>query len=436
MLPTRLLTAFGRTPASWLQPLRITALTLLPLLPLVMAQAEGPTEPEIGRADPREGYERTSFETRTLRISTTPGARLDLAALAAAPPLGLPPLAEVPAAAEIALGRRLFFDRRLSANETLSCGMCHVPEQAFTQNELATSVGIEGAFVRRNAPALYNVAYRQRLFHDGRETQLTEQIFSPLLAANEMGNASREAVISRIAALPGYLAEFERIYPDGLDEASLGQALAAYQRALLSADSPFDRWFYAGQTGAMSEQAKAGFFLFVEAGCNGCHGFSTDHAHFTDDDLHRTGIEWASRAREASPPDRIQVAPGVVIPLTVSVPAPARADFGLEEVTGQPSDRFRYRTPTLRNVALTAPYMHDGSLATLAAVVAFYNSGSGEDPERDSRLQPLGLNPADQQALVAFLESLTGANVGALAADARSVPIGERLSAEEETDDD
>ena len=314
--------------------------------------------------------------------------------------------------------------------------MCHVPEQAFTQNELKTPVGIEGRFVRRNAPALFNVAYRQRLFHDGRETSLTEQIFSPLLAANEMGNPTRQAVLARIAELPEYAVEFDRLFADGLDEASLGQALAAYQSALLSADSPFDRWFYGGNPGAMEEDAKAGFFLFVQAGCNGCHTFSSQHAEFTDDQLHRTGVEHASRAREATPPSEVQVAPGVIIPLTASLPAPPRNDYGLEEVTGNPADRFRYRTPTLRNVALTAPYMHDGSLASLADVVAFYDAGAGTDPDRDGSLQPLGLTQIEQQALIAFLQSLTGSNIDALAADARSVPIGERSASPGGTGDE
>jgi len=412
-----------------LQAIRVAMLAAL--LPFAGASATDVTERKVGHTDPRTGYDAPGFETRTVRISTPPGAPLDLAALAATPPLGLPPLVDLPLAEHIELGRRLFFDRRLSANETLSCGMCHVPEQAFTQNELATPVGIEGRFVRRNAPALYNVAYRQRLFHDGRETLLTEQIFSPLLAENEMGNLSRDAVLTKIRSLPEYGGDFDRLFFDGLTEESLGRVLAAYQSALLSADSPFDRWFYGGDPAATGESAKAGFFLFVASGCSGCHTFSNEYAHFTDDGLHRTGVEYASRAREASPPAELQVAPGVIVPLTVSVPAPARHDLGMEEVTGKPEDRFRYRTPSLRNVALTAPYMHDGSLTTLEAVVAFYDSGSGGDPDRDPRLQPLGLSRDEKQALVAFLGSLTGANVDALASDARSAPIGERSAAGE-----
>jgi len=416
-----------------------TGLRRRPLLPVLVAVlfaslsmvATGDsTLSVVGQSDPREGYGNADFQTRSTRIPDGPARRLDLAGLAADPPLGLPPLDPLPARAEIDLGRRLFYDRRLSANETLSCGICHVPEQAFTQNELSTPVGIEGRFVRRNAPSLYNVGYRSRLFHDGREVSLAEQIFSPLTAANEMGNPSRAAVLTRIAALPGYTEAFAALFNDGLTEANLGRVLAAYQRALLSADSPFDRWFYRGDRTAISDQAREGFFLFNTMGCASCHTYSNTHAHFTDEGFHRTGVEAARRARERQPQTHLQVAPGVTIPLSVTVPAPDRHDLGLEEVTGDPADRYRYRTPTLRNVALTGPYMHDGSLATLAEVIAFYAAGGGADPDRDPRMQPLDLDGAGKEALIAFLESLTSANVDALALDARSVPIGERSAHE------
>lgn len=394
------------------------------IVPFVGADGIDP-ERQAGQGDSRAGYDSRAFRTDSRRIPATAGERLELAALAARPPLGLPPLNDPPEAGLIDLGRRLFFDRRLSANGTLSCGMCHIPEQAFIQNELATPVGIEGRFVRRNAPALYNVAYRTRLFHDGRETALARQIWSPLTAANEMGNPSRESVLVRIAAEPAYRDAFLERFGTVPDESNLGTALAAYQRALLSADSPFDRWYFAGDSSAASLAARQGFLLFVDSGCARCHSFRNDHAHFTDDAAHRTGVEHASRVREASLPRRMQIAPGEVTPVSAGAAAPERNDDGLAEVTGRPEDRWRYRTPSLRNVALTAPYMHDGSLPTLAAVVEFYDAGAGSDPGRDPGLVPLGLTTEDRQALIAFLESLTGSNVDALAADARSVPIGE-----------
>jgi len=404
---------------------RLAVACLLPL----SALADQTVSNRVGQGDPRDGYGSVAYQTQSRSLETLTGSRADLASLAARPPLGLPELPDPPSAGAIDLGRRLFFDRRLSRNATISCGMCHIPEQAFTQNELATPVGIEGAFVRRNAPALYNVAYRRLLFHDGRETELRRQIWAPLLAANEMGNASKAAVLTRLASNPEYSVAFERLFEDGLTESTLGQALAAYQGALLSANSAFDRWYFGGEFDAITPSAKRGFLLFNQSGCAGCHTFSNRHAFFTNDAMHRTGIEFLSRQRESAPPGRLQIAPGVTIPVSVSITAPRRHDTGFEETTGNVDDRWRYRTPSLRNAAITAPYMHDGSLATLSEVVNFYNAGAGPDPGKESALSPLHLTDEQQLDLIEFLESLTGDNVDELAADARSAPIGDRQSA-------
>ena len=302
------------------------------------------------------------------------------AGAAAAPdsaPLGLPALEELASDDRIALGARLFFDPLLSVDGSMACSSCHLPDQAFTQNSVKTPMGRDGLPLSRNAPTLLNVAHRQRLFHDGRESDLARQAFSPLTAENEMGNRDLADVITRLAALPHYRRAFSSAFGDGLNEKNLGLALADYQRSLLSANAPFDRWYYGGDADAMSDTAKAGFFVFSAVGCGDCHRFGHEFAHFTDDELHRTGI--------------------------------VGADTGLEAVTGKPADRFRFRTPTLRNVALTPPYMHDGSLATLPDVVTFYNTGGGTI-DGNPALAPLGLSGEDQQALVAFLESLNGSN--------------------------
>jgi len=432
-----------------------------PLVLWLLAAAPGPAaaDPgtpvfEVGTGDVREGYERADYRTRSTALPAGAGRPLDLARRARLPPLGLPPL---PAALPpldpdaVALGRALFFDRRLSVNGTLSCGMCHVPEQGFTQNELRTPVGLEGRAVRRNAPALYNVAHRPALFHDGRETSLEAQIWSPLLAVNEMGNPDREAVLGRIAGLDDYAERFGAAFPEGLTAATLGRALASYQRGLVSGDSPFDRWYFGsnakpGRSGRPAANGQwpagsrpggrahslgsgggssRGFEVFRSAGCASCHTVAADHAHFTDDAFHNTGIGYRSAA-DRGVPARIQLAPGVFVRPAVALTVPRLDDVGRFEVTGVATDRRRYRTPSLRNVALTAPYMHDGSLPTLAAVVAYYDAGGSGDPEQDRRIRPLQLGAADAAALVAFLESLTGSDVDALAADARSVAIGDR----------
>jgi len=354
-----------------------------------------------------------------------PGERADLVALMAAPPLGLPALAgTLPTQAMVDLGRQLFFDRRLSFNGTLSCGMCHVPEQGFTQNELATPVGFGGASVRRNAPSLYNVAYRVRLFHDGREGSLALQIWSPLLAANEMANPSVGLVVERIGAMPDYATAFERAFGASPDVVNIGTALAAYERGLLSADSAFDRWFYRRDEAAMSPRARRGFTIFRSAGCANCHTVGHDGALFTDDAYHDTGIGYA-RAMHPQAVSRIQIAPDTTVSLGSALTVAAANDLGRYEITLAPVDRWRYRTPSLRNVALTAPYMHDGSLATLADVIDFYVQGGAPHDGQDPLIRPLALAPSDKADLVAFLESLTGSNVAALASDARSVAIGD-----------
>ncbi len=303
--------------------------------------------------------------------------------------------------------------------------MCHVPEQGFTQNEVATPVGFAGQSVRRNAPALYNVAYRDALFHDGRERALELQIWSPLLATNEMANPSIGALLDRIAALPDYVRAFDAAFGAAPDIVNVGQALAAYQRGLLSADSPFDRWYFGHDESALTTQARRGFALFRDHGCVACHTIADDHAQFTDGLYHDTGIGYdaAMHPRSVS---RLRVAPGVVVDLASASVAPVANDLGRYEVTLRPEDRWRYRTPSLRNVAVSAPYMHDGSLATLGDVVAHYVRGGVPHDGLDPLIQPIPITSKEQADLIAFLVSLTGSNVEALAADARTAPIGDR----------
>ncbi|MEZ5553328.1 MAG: cytochrome c peroxidase [Pseudomonadales bacterium] len=377
--------------------------------------------------DPRNGYESTDYQSRSAALNMSQGVPADLFERTLNPPLGLPPLRHPADPARIDLGRRLFFDRRLSPNDTLSCGMCHVPEQAFTQTELSTPVGINGRSTRRNAPALYNVIYRNILFHDARETSLVAQIWAPLLSPDEMGNVSRASVLGRLAQIEEYTEAFRVTFAEGLTENTLGLALAAYQSALLAADSPFDHWYYGGDSAALSHSAKRGFQLFLKHDCSRCHLIARSGALFTDDDVHRTGAGYRRAMGETSTTSLLQVAPGVV--LTVEPVSVHRADdYGHEEVTGRPEHRWAYRTPSLRNVAVTAPYMHDGSFATLEAVIEFYNSGGGTDPEKDPLIRPLSMSGVDSSDLLRFLEALTSPDLDRLASDARISPIGERGS--------
>ena len=366
--------------------------------------------------------------------AATAGAAGERAAAAtrrvATPPLGLPAVPVPPdnpvTAAKVDLGRKLFFDRRLSHNGTMSCAMCHLPEQGFTNTELARPVGVEGRSVRRNSPTLLNVAYVPALFHDGRESSLETQVVGPLVERSEMGNPSIGHVIARIRALPDYRGLFERAFGAGPSVDRLGQAIASYERTLLSAASPFDRWYYGGETGALSAAAVEGFALFTgKAGCAACHTVGPRHALFTDHLFHDTGLGWYSATvrAQAQAPVTVELAPGVTVAvarsLVDSVGEPEPADLGRHEVTLDPADVWKFRTPTLRNVGLTAPYMHDGSLRTLVDVVRFYDRGGHQHPGIDARIRPLELSGPEIAALVAFLESLTGDNTDTLAAEAR-----------------
>ncbi|MDE2367935.1 MAG: hypothetical protein KGN16_03105 [Burkholderiales bacterium] len=325
--------------------------------------------------------------------------------------LGLPSL-QAPPPALAALGRQLFFDRRLSVNGTLSCAMCHLPEQGFTSNETRTPVGMEGATLRRNAPTLLNVALVRALFHDGRAASLEAQALQPLLHPQEMANPSLAALTKRIDAMPEYRPAFRAAFGDRhASPARVASALAAYERTLIAAGSPFDRWFYGGDAGAVDESVRRGFELFRKLGCDGCHLVGPHSATFSDDQFHDTGVQARSEAARAHGA-RVQLAPGLATQVSVetlrSIGQGDEPDLGRFEVTRQPQDLRAYRTPTLRNVALTAPYMHDGSFASLESVIDYYAAGSHPaDPGQDPRLRGFTLADGDRSALIAFLRSLT-----------------------------
>jgi len=386
-----------------------------------------------GAGDNKEGYDTSDYRTHARSLAARSGITADLLKDVRQPPVGLPRVV-VPAENEmtpekVSLGRRLFYDRRLSLNNTISCAMCHVPEQGFTSNELATAVGIEGRTVRRNAPTLYNVAYMRRLFHDARETSLEQQIWGPLLARNEMGNPSVGTVLEKIAGLEDYAREFNDVFHKGPSMETLGMALASYERTLVSGNSQFDRWYYRKEMDVLTPAAMRGFQLFTgRAGCAACHLIDGEYALFTDTKLHNTGIGYRASMEKVPAVRKVLVAPGTYLNIDSNAIEDSSekkpTDLGLYEITGKPQDRWKYKTPTLRNVALTAPYMHDGSLAGLEDVVRFYNQGGIRNELLDPLIRPLGLSNGEVDDLVAFLQALTGDNIDAVLTDAFAAPVG------------
>jgi len=338
-------------------------------------------------------------------------------------PLGLPALpATAHAAPELVdLGRKLFFDRRLSLNGTMSCAMCHVPEEGFTSNASRTAVGMEGSSLRRNAPALYNVAWQRALFHDGREKSLVSQVWSPLLHADEMANPSVGHVLGRIRGLPDYNGAFEKIFAGhGASRRRVGAAIAAFEATLVSGNSRFDRRWYGGEAAALSDRELAGLELFRgKAGCVTCHTIGARYALFSDGRYHITGAGSVAHAARFTVP----LAPGVSTDLSDadlgSFAVHEHPDLGRFEITHKPQDRHAFRTPSLRNVSHSAPYMHDVTLATLEEVIEFYDRGGGTLAGKSVLLKPLGLSEADKRALVAFLKALDGDNIEMLAKTVR-----------------
>jgi cytochrome c peroxidase len=312
-------------------------------------------------------------------------------------------------AAKIDLGRKLFFDTRLSADGRISCASCHDPKLAFTDGR-ATASGIEGRLGARNSPTLLNAMFNTGQFWDGRADRLEDQAVQPLVNLLEMGNGSYDEVVSRLRAIPEYRAEFRSVFGSEARIEFVGLALAAYERTLVSGDAPLDR-FIAGDQNAIGEAAKRGFALFRgRARCSRCHTFSDALPFFTDFNYHNTGVaanhpNFDKLSRQAYAAIDTEKAREVIDALAKQE---GGHELGRVLITYQVFDIGSYRTPSLRNIALTAPYFHDGSAKTLADVVKFYNGGGRQNINREWDLDALALAEDEQRDLVAFLESLTG----------------------------
>jgi cytochrome c peroxidase len=295
------------------------------------------------------------------------------------PPLGLPsvpfPRDNLPTRERIDLGKRLFFDRSLSSDQSTSCATCHNPEHAFADNEV-NSCGIDRKKGNRNTPSVINAAFQPYQFWDGRASSLEDQALLPLENPHEMGS-SVSSIVDKLNQLPPYRDAFHRAFGSPVTRQNLAQALASFERTVLAGDSAYDRYVAGNQT-ALSQKAVEGMKLFQgKAHCHLCHqGYN-----FSDGLFHNLGVGWSESGF---------------------------ADEGRSAVTGIVKDRGSFKTPTLRQVAQTAPYMHDGSMVSLEVVVDFYDRGGQSNPHLDPLIQPLRLTPQEKEALVEFMRSLSG----------------------------
>ena len=309
--------------------------------------------------------------------------------------------------AKVELGRQLFFDPRLSADGSVSCGSCHEPRFAFADGK-KTAVGIGGRTGARNTPTILNAMFNSTLFWDGRSDSLEEQSKEPLVNPDEMGNASPEQVVNRIAAIPEYAEQFQKVFAGPVDVRLLTRAIAAYERTLVSANAPFDR-FQAGDRSALNERAQAGLALFRgKARCSVCHSLNTSFPFLTDGNYRNTGVaanfaDFQTLSRRA-----YGLTSGTSAAAMSSLDQQhGKGELGRFLVSGDALDIGSFRTPSLRNVELTAPYFHDGSAATLGDVVRYYMRAGNENIAHDWELQTLELSEREQQELIEFLKSLT-----------------------------
>jgi cytochrome c peroxidase len=323
---------------------------------------------------------------------------------------------------KVALGRRLYYDKRLSRDGTVSCATCHDPAKGFSDGE-QVSEGIGGKKGTRNAPTVLNSVFNEFQFWDGRVASLEEQAKGPMINPVEMGMASHDDVVKVVRGVPEYQQAFKAVFgrEPGIDD--IVAAIATFERTVVSGDSPFDR-FIAGDKSAISESAQRGWTLWNgKARCNTCHPFGSATPNFSDNKFHNIGV--AAKGRDFAQVARLAAAEKDPAKLAFH---PDFTELGRYVTTKQPKDIGAYKTPGLRDVALTAPYLHDGSEATLLDVVNFYDKGGEPNPYLDGGIVPLKLTEQEKKDLVALMETLTGQGDGSPTRAALQDPGGKEGS--------
>jgi len=296
----------------------------------------------------------------------------NISALPASPPI---PAANPQTPAKIALGKMLFFDTRLSRDGSLSCASCHDPAKHFSDMR-PRAIGIRHTVLGRRTPSVLNAAYNPLQFWDGRANSLEKQAAEPILSSHEMAVPDENWLVNRLRQIPNYNRQFTQAFGGPISFVRITSAIAAFERTLITPDSPFDLYIR-GAKNALTIQQKRGLILFFgKASCSQCH----NGPNFTDNKFHSLG--------RLSGEDKTQ-------------------DLGRYTISKKLADRGAFKTPSLRNVVDHTPYMHDGSIATLSEVIAFYNRGGG-DGKKSDLIHPLNLTANEQEDLLSFLRSLTG----------------------------
>jgi len=344
-------------------------------------------------------------------------------AVMAAAPLGLPdvpiPEGNLQTVEKIALGERLFNDIRFSSTGDVSCATCHAEVSAFTDSPLQVSEGIMKLTGTRNAPTVVNAAFNKTQFWDGRSPDLEDQALHPFLNPVEMGLPDHDAILQVIREDEEYVDAFRSVFDvraNAITMDEVTKAIAAFERIQVTGNSPFDRWYFGSESGAISEQAVRGFAVFLGTGrCVSCHVIEQDHALFTDHQFHNVGIGINDIQEKVPELARaFQKAKNAGMDVDVAVLTDAdTSHLGRFAVDDQLSSLGAFKTSTLRNIAVTAPYMHDGGLKTLREVVEHYNNGGvtkAGDPVNaflSGGIRPLNLSEQEIDDLVAFMETLT-----------------------------
>jgi cytochrome c peroxidase len=318
--------------------------------------------------------------------------------------------------AKVALGKALFFDPRLSVDNTVACANCHDPDKGFT-DQLPTAMGVHGKFGQRNAPTTLNAMFNILQFWDGRRPTLEDQARDPILNPVEMAMPDQQTVVNKLTSIAEYRDKFSEVFGAAPDYGNLVKAIAAYERTQIAFDSPFDH-FMAGDDKALTTQQKSGWSIFNGQGrCMSCHGWNPTRPMFSDDRFHNIGVsahsaQFVPHAREALGLLAKASGPQEIDRLAISTDL---SEVGRFLVTKQPHDIGAFRTMSLRNLLVTEPYFHDGSQATIWDTLDHYNKGGVQNPFLDGGIVPLGLTDQQEDDLAAFLLSLTNSRYAAKA---------------------